>query len=345
MRYYTINRLKYITISLDGIHGQLVSGQISTGQTYLCLPTGTNCPTSQNGNTIDPRIVTPTQSNSLCATGYFACFGQSIACGTQYITPSTTADGQADFGTYPWQAYLRNTTNTFAGSGVLLDEYHVLTAAHKVYRNVANPTAITVIMGVWNPANSENTESSTVASITVHPSFVASTLVNDIAVLTLSQPIVLGIYQNINAICLASTGASTSYVGQTCRVSGWGQTAFTSYDAPTNPQKQVTVTVVNYSTCRTSFANSNLLGSNVDTYLDSNGEICAGGVSMRDACTQDGGSPLVCADSTGTYSLAGLVIWGKNCGQAGVYGVYVNVPYYYSWIQSILSQSVTTQAG
>lgn len=70
-------------------------------------------------------------------------------------------------------------------------------------------------MGVWNPANLTNTQSSTVANITVHEAFVASTLRNDIAILTLTQPIVLGLNNNINTICLAPTGAATSYVGQT----------------------------------------------------------------------------------------------------------------------------------
>lgn len=71
-----------------------------------------------------------------------------------------------------------------------------------------------VIMGVWNPSNLTNTQSSTVAQIKIHESFVPSTLKNDIAILTLTQPIVLGIYPTINTICLPSTGASTSYVGQ-----------------------------------------------------------------------------------------------------------------------------------
>lgn len=68
-------------------------------------------------------------------------------------------------------------------------------------------------------------------------------------------------------------------------VAGWGQTGFGSNDAPTRPQRQVTVPIVSYATCRASMAGATVLGSNVDIYLDPNGEICAGGVASRDACT------------------------------------------------------------
>lgn len=57
-------------------------------------------------------------------------------------------------------------------------------------------------------------------------------------------------------------------------------------DAPTNPQKQVTVPIVDITACRTSMLDPNVLGNKVNDYLDmSGGEICAGGENMRDACT------------------------------------------------------------
>lgn len=68
-------------------------------------------------------------------------------------------------------------------------------------------------------------------------------------------------------------------------VAGWGQTQFMANDAPTAPQKQVTVPIVDYATCRASMAGPTVLGTNVDVYLDPNGEFCAGGVASRDACT------------------------------------------------------------
>lgn len=40
----------------------------------------------------------------------------------------------------------------------------------------------------------------------------------------------------------------------------------------------------------------------------------------------------MCTNSMGRKVVAGLVIWGKGCGTAGVYGVYVNVARYTTWI-------------
>lgn len=56
-------------------------------------------------------------------------------CGVRKISTSvSTADGVATEGAYPWQAYLE-VGNKYVGSGVLLNRYYVLTAAHKVYES------------------------------------------------------------------------------------------------------------------------------------------------------------------------------------------------------------------
>ncbi|XP_050513496.1 transmembrane protease serine 11C-like [Diabrotica virgifera virgifera] len=302
----------------------------SNGRYFLCLPPTVPCPN------IDPRIVSPTGTVvvSVCKTGFLPCYGMDPKCGTRYVTPATTtASGPTVFGEYPWQAYLSNGTTTlsFAGSGVLVSAYYVITAAHKVnfYPSV-NPPTLKVYMGVWNPSNLTNVQSSAVSNIKLHESFSSSLLRNDIAVLRLTQPIVFGIFTNVNTICLPAKGTSFT-MANGCSVSGWGQINFeTTTGVPTVPQKKAYVNIVSYATCRASFLN--VLGPSTDSYLDQNGEICAGGVNMIDACTQDGGSPLVCPTSSGALSLAGLVIWGKNCGRPGVYGVYVNTVYYADWI-------------
>ncbi|XP_072397604.1 inactive CLIP domain-containing serine protease A3-like isoform X1 [Diabrotica undecimpunctata] len=325
----TIYFIVIFKIILASTNSQYVSG-FSNGRYFLCLPPGVPCPN------IDPRIVTPTGTAvvTLCKTGSLPCYGTEPSCGIRYVTPATTTSGPTVFGEYPWQAYLSNGTNirSFAGSGVLVSPYYVLTAAHKVnfYPNMNPP--LTVYMGVWNISNpTEYIQSSNVSKITVNEDFNSSLLRNDIAVLRLIQPIVFGIFPNINTICLPAKG--TSFINaKGCSVSGWGQIDFaTTTGVPTVPQKKAYVNIVSDATCRASF--QKILGRpSTDAYLDQNGEICAGGVNMIDACTQDGGSPLVCPTASGPLGLAGLVIWGKNCGQPDVYGVYVNTVYYADFI-------------
>lgn len=65
--------------------------------------------------------------------------------------------------------------------------------------------------------------------------------------------------------------------------------------------------------------------------------ICAGGMKNEDACTGDGGGPLVCEDeSSSQYVLAGIIAWGIDCGKDDVPGVYVDVSKFTTWINSII---------
>lgn len=330
---YTFNLFIFFLVILDrGV-------KYSLGQALYCVPAGTcTATTTPSASTtppgIDPRIVTPTQ----CPPGQEPCANSGTQCGTRFITNANTADGFSTQGAYPWLAYIQNQTG-YTGVGVLLDSTHVLTAAHKVNLNVATPSNVRLSFGVYNPTSQTNVQTTTAASIILHPSFNSTTLMNDIAVIRLAQPINLGSQTGVNTACLPTQGQS--FIGRNCTVAGWGQTAFGANDAPTSPQKQVTVPIVSNAACRQSLSAANILGNYVDRYLDgSGGEICAGGNAQMDACTQDGGSPLMCTDTaTGRFTIAGLVIWGKRCGQPGVYGVYVSVPFYRSWIDSATIQS------
>lgn len=67
-------------------------------------------------------------------------------------------------------------------------------------------------MGVFNPTNLAITQNSTVARMIIHPNFNPSTLFNDLAVLRLTTPIVLGAVNGIGTGCLPAAG--TSFVGQ-----------------------------------------------------------------------------------------------------------------------------------
>jgi len=90
---------------------------------------------STTTSVITPAIVTPSLSS--CQAGILdrCCQNGPYQCGIRYppVTGSRTpTSGQAAYGAYPWQAVLLAPGDVYTGSGALIDNLHVLTAAHRV---------------------------------------------------------------------------------------------------------------------------------------------------------------------------------------------------------------------
>merc|ERR1712004_49007 len=77
--------------------------------------------------------------------------------------------------------------------------------------------------------------------------------------------------------------------------------------------------------------NTACLPSCRDQFSLSQSEICAGGQVGKDACTGDGGSPLVCQGLSGRWTVVGLVTWGVGCA-SDVPGVYARMSHFTQWI-------------
>ncbi|KAF5296946.1 hypothetical protein FQR65_LT10098 [Abscondita terminalis] len=298
---------------------------------FVCLPV-VSCYGTLNDNRIEIRIITP-GNTSPCPRGQIPC--QSTyeigKCGLRYVSNISTVDGSSSPGAFPWQAYMVNQTG-YSGSGVLIDQYHVLTAAHKVYMNGATPEMISIYMGVHNPLQLGIRY--TVQRVLLHPNFNPSNLFNDIAILRLNIPVTPLPQENINTICLPSE--RQTFEGQACWVAGWGQTDYLTAVMPSREKRQVQVPIVNYQTCYASMSSGAVLGESARIFLDPVGELCAGGQGSRDACMHDGGAPLVC-EVGGRFFASGIVLWGKGCGIPGVYGVYANVTHYVNWITGAIA--------
>lgn len=75
-------------------------------------------------------------SQSSCGTNLqLCCYSGGYQCGVRFppvIGASAPGAGQAPYGAYPWQAVLLGVGDVYAGSGALIDNLHILTAAHKV---------------------------------------------------------------------------------------------------------------------------------------------------------------------------------------------------------------------
>lgn len=80
---------------------------------------------------LTPQIITP----SVCQFGLDRCCPLGgYGCGIRYPPISTArppSAGQAAYGAYPWQAVILS-SDVYVGSGALIDNFHIITAAHRV---------------------------------------------------------------------------------------------------------------------------------------------------------------------------------------------------------------------
>ncbi|KAL7301832.1 hypothetical protein TKK_0005439 [Trichogramma kaykai] len=298
-----------------------------------------SCPTT----VIDVRIVND-PTNSGCPAGMIMCCTRDgnnpspnpapDTCGIRKIpaVPQQVA-GRASFGAYPWQAILKDRSNNYLGSGVLLDATHVLTVAHKVVAYLNNPQGMLVGLGEWDDQSTSEAYRDinvNVARIVLHPNFNSANLENDVAVIKLNGLVPIASYPNINTACRPAAAPVT---GTRCFVSGWGKNSFTgSYQ---NIMREVDVPILDGTDCENRLKNTRLGAAFI---LNRNSFLCAGGEPGKDACTGDGGSPLVCLNSqTSRWSVYGLVAWGIGCATTNVPGVYTNVYNFLPWINQILA--------
>lgn len=238
--------------------------------------------------------------------------------------------GLTDFGEYPWQAAILRRDGdemVYVCGASLVSDRHVITAAHCVNKLTARD--LQVRLGEWDVANDDEFYphiDSGVHDIIIHRDFYAGMLHNDIALLKLNRHVDFVNYPHISPVCLPQRG--DHFEGSVCHVTGWGKDAFGTSGSFQKILKRVEVPVVRKSSCEHALQDTRLGRS----FRLHDGMSCAGGEQGKDACKGDGGGPLVCKARGGEYQLAGIVSWGIGCGERGLPGVYVDVPFYVDWI-------------
>ena len=232
------------------------------------------------------------------------------------ITGGTTA-AISDF---PWQVFLI-AGNSRCGGSIISDTW-ILTAAHCTKDDAGNPVPaaqMSVKVGANNPFNVLEGQTYYVSEVIVNEGFDHQTLLNDIALLKLKQPIN---YVNATPIKLVTSddvayGATDP--GVMSWVTGWGLTHVNPDVFPTSLQKVQLPIITNAqaSTVWRTIPSTDIMAG----YLNGN----------RDACNGDSGGPMVVPVIDG-YKLAGIVSWGsQNCD---TYGAYTRVSGFESWIRA-----------
>merc|ERR1712001_134179 len=253
--------------------------------------------------------------------------GNSKVCGTRQPTfASGLEHGQSLPGEFPWTCLLLNQNNDFAGScAVIPDDFDndngrptrkILTAAHKL-KNIQRNDLLKVRVGEWdasgfNSPEQVNHQEYTVTRILKHP--------------------------HVNTACLPSCDNQFDYLfsngtGVRCHVAGWGKDEVDGQFQFI--PKKVDLSLIPAAQCEAKLRvalNARKPGVGDRFQLDSS-EICAGGEVGKDACTGDGGSPLVCQAASGRWTVVRLVSWGIGCA-SDLPGVYVDIAHYRDWINA-----------
>lgn len=260
--------------------------------------------------------------------------------------------GESSPGEFPWTCILLNGNSDFVGSCAIIPSdstnslsrgaVKVITAAHKL-KNLQEYDELIVRVGEYdasgfNPPEQRKHAEYTVRRILKHSGFNPKRLDNDIAILYTVKPIVLSPLNNVNAACLPSCRDQFSWrfqngTGTRCWVAGWGKDS--SSGNFQFIQHKVDLALVDNQSCETKLKASlnNRKRGTGDRFRLSSSEICAGGEVGKDACTGDGGSPLVCQAKSGRWTVVGLVTWGVGCA-SDLPGVYARVSHFKRWIDS-----------
>jgi len=223
---------------------------------------------------------------------------------------------------YPWLVALFNGHKQVCG-GSLVDATHVLTAAHCIATlSQYELSNFRVVLGKHDLRASEATaQYRSVKKAVRHRGYDPRKLLNDVAVLTLSSPVIIN--DKVRPVCLDAS--PNTPVGELGIVAGWGSLF------EKGPQQgivwQVALRMVDNESCRRKYGNA-APGGIVSSYL------CAGDGGM-DSCSGDSGGPLV-LQRGGVWRQVGVVSWGIGCGKGKFPGVYSRISSFLPWITDVV---------
>ncbi|GBP43793.1 Collagenase [Eumeta japonica] len=238
--------------------------------------------------------------------------------------PSRIVGGSAaSLGQFPYQGGLVITLTTGATSvcgACLLTNNRLVTAAH-CWRDSRNQARQFVVVLGSIRLFSGGTRITT-TSVSVHASYNANTLANDIATIIISW---VNFSTNINRILLPTGFANNNFAGTWAVASGFGRTSDSAGITNNQFLSHVQLQVITNAVCQQTFG-STIIGST----------LCTSGAGGRSTCGGDSGGPLA-VTSGGQRILIGVVSFGAASGcQRGFPAGFVRVTSFLAWIQARL---------
>nr|AAV48634.1 Try2 [Pediculus humanus corporis] len=222
---------------------------------------------------------------------------------------------------FPYQVELEMTYMHMCGGSIISNNF-ILTAAHcvKSVENYKKYPATVFRLRVGADSTSKGGVIYNVEKVICHEKYREEVPKDefDIALVKTTEPIKFT--DNIKPIELVSKEPSE---GDMAYVTGYGREQIMRSGMLANHLMAVELPVVGLKKCK-----KKLKGV-------ANDMICAGfEKGNKDACVGDSGGPMAVNNK-----LAGVVAWGKGCGQEGVPGVYTNVAHYRKWIDTHMKEN------
>ncbi|XP_031331648.1 chymotrypsin-1-like [Photinus pyralis] len=212
---------------------------------------------------------------------------------------------------YPYQISIRLQDWGHICGGSIINDGHVLTAAHCV--SGENVKDMTVVAGTNRLIDSQQTNY-TVREAIIHEDFQLFLMNDDIAILKLNEKIIFN--DRIQPVGLTEVYPPP---GTNCTLTGWGSTVYPWTEFPDQLQ-HIRLKTISLEECKRKLPlNALPVGQE---------QICTLTKTGEGACGGDSGGPLVDNASGGQI---GVISWGYSCA-LGWPDIYTNVYAYRGWI-------------
>lgn len=257
-------------------------------------------------------LITPQEGTGIRILPFFT--------GTKTVAGKITGGTDALISDFPWQVYY--ISGNYLCGATIISENWVLTAAHCTEDDngiAILPADMSLKVGATDPYVELDGKNYFVNGVYRHEGFNNQTLVNDIALLRVSEPINFPNALPIKMVSDEDVSEGFTDPGVMSWVTGWGLVNVNPNTFATVLQK-VQLPIVSLAQA------SEIWGSIPLT------DLMAGYINgNKDACNGDSGGPLV-VPVFGEYKVAGIVSWGSP--QCSTYGAYTRVSDFLQWIRS-----------